>query len=147
MTRRAKLPVEPIELVAPGVVVAEGTIPGRAIPWKSPTIGRNGGAMRSRGYGAYKAWQSLVNALAAPQRRSRRPYGGPVRLEATYYLAPRPGIPPDTSNLTKAFEDALQGSVYRNDSQVVGHCTRRVVSAQEAERVVYRVVATGGGAS
>jgi Holliday junction resolvase RusA-like endonuclease len=87
-----------------------------------------------------------VNVLAATQRARRRPYGGPVRLEVTYYLRPRPGGVPDTSNLTKAFEDALQGAVIRNDTQVVGHCTRRVVTAQEPERVVYRVIAEGGAA-
>jgi Holliday junction resolvase RusA-like endonuclease len=144
VSRRPKVPVEPVELAEAGAVVAGGTIPGRAVPWKAPTIGRNGGAIRSRGYSAYKAWQSAVNALAGPQRRSRRPYGGPVRLEVTYYLAPRPGCPPDTSNLTKAFEDALQGVAIRNDTQVVGHCTRRVVTAREAERVEYRVIAVEG---
>jgi Holliday junction resolvase RusA-like endonuclease len=142
MGRRAKTTVEADEaIVDPGVTVAEGTIPGRAVPWKSPTLGRNGGAIRSRGYGQYKAWQATVNVLAATQRARRRPYGGPVRLEVTYYLRPRPGGVPDTSNLTKAFEDALQGAVIRNDTQVVGHCTRRVVTAQEPERVVYRVIA------
>lgn len=140
---RVKAKAEPVELAAPGTVVAEGSIRGRAVPWKAPTLGRNGGAVRTRGYVQYKTWQEAVGLVAATQRRLRRPYGGAVRLEVTYYLAPRPGSLPDTSNLTKAFEDALQGVVIRNDTQVVGHCTRRVVSSQEPERVVYRVVAVG----
>jgi Holliday junction resolvase RusA-like endonuclease len=146
MSRRAKTPTEPVELVPPGVVVAEGTIPGRAVPWKAPNFGRGGGAIRSRDYCRFEAWQQEVHLRATQQRSRRRPYGGPVRLEATYYLRPRPGSVPDVCNLTKAFEDALEGAVYRNDTQVVGHCTRRVVTAQEPERVVYRVIAEGGAA-
>jgi Holliday junction resolvase RusA-like endonuclease len=146
MPRRAKVIREPIELAEAGAVVAAGTVPGRAVPWKAPTIGRNGGAVRSRGYCQYKAWQSLVNALAAVQRPRRRPYGGPVVLEVVYYLRPRPGGVPDTSNLTKAFEDALQGAAYHDDRQVVGHCTRRIITATEPERVEYRVIAEGGAA-
>jgi Holliday junction resolvase RusA-like endonuclease len=147
MPRRVKTIREPVELVPHGAVVAEGVIPGRATPWKAPTIGRNGGAVRSRGYCQYKAWQKTVNVLAGVQRLRRRPYGGPVRLEATFYLRPHPnGAVPDVCNLAKAFEDALQGVAYRNDSQVSGHCTHRVITATEPERVEYRVIAEGGAA-
>jgi Holliday junction resolvase RusA-like endonuclease len=146
MPRRAKTIREPVELVEAGAVVAEGTVPGRAVPWKSPTISRNGGVVPTRGYCSYKSWQEVVHTLATTQRRRRRPYGGPVMLQVTYYLHPRPEGTPDTSNLTKAFEDALQGAAIRNDSQVAAHLARRVITATEPERVEYRVIAEGGAA-
>jgi hypothetical protein len=34
-----------VDLVEPGYVIAEGTIAGRAIPWKAPAIGKNGGVI------------------------------------------------------------------------------------------------------
>lgn len=124
-------------------LICKGVVPGRAIPWKSPTITRTGGSRPGRGYKAYKGWQDVVRHHARTDMGRRRPYGGPVDLACTFYIRPIPGMKtPDRTNLLKAFEDALEGVCYRNDTQVEGGPTRRVISAEEVQRVEYEVWAT-----
>ncbi len=130
-------PAEPD--AAPGVVICSGVIEGRAVPWKAPHTSRRGGCVPTRDYKRYTTWLGTVRAGAKRLMGRKRPYGGPVEMEVTYYLAPRPGTLPDTSNLTKAFEDALQGVVYRNDGQVCRVVAARVVTSEEPERVEFVV--------
>jgi Holliday junction resolvase RusA-like endonuclease len=128
----------------PGTIVAEGTVPGRAVPWSAPTIGRSGGCVPTRGYRRYQAWQALVRMTAAVQRPRRRawPYRGDVELRLRFVLRPRGGRGnPDVTNLIKAFEDALQGALIADDCQVGRIRAERVLSGVEPEGVAYQVVA------
>ena len=141
--RKPSRPAPVVELVEPETVICEGEIFGRAVPWKAPSLGRNGGVNYSgRDYQAFTAWKESIKRQAAVLMRRTRPYGGPVRLYATFYLAPTPEPHiPDRTNLLKAFEDGLQGVVYPNDRWVCGGPGDRVISATERERVEFRVVA------
>jgi Holliday junction resolvase RusA-like endonuclease len=141
-TRRRKATVEPVELEPAGTVICEGEIPERPVPWKAPTLGANGGAIRNRSYVAYKTWQAVVAAHARVAMGRKRPYAGPVALCLAFHLSKRPGSPPDLSNLVKSTEDALQGVVYRNDTTVRRISAERIVGSTEPDRVRFRVVAT-----
>jgi Holliday junction resolvase RusA-like endonuclease len=140
--RRAREPEPPPELIEPaGVLICGGFIPGRAVPWKAPRIGKNGGTVQGRDYLRYKAWQQEVNLRARLLMRRKRPYGGPVILGITFRL--RPGVhhrgTPDVTNLCKAFEDALQGAAFVNDTQVQRIDGLRILSVEEPEGVQFEV--------
>jgi Holliday junction resolvase RusA-like endonuclease len=139
--RRPTIPAAPVELAEAGTVIAEGVVPGRAIPWKSPRIGRNGGTVPTRDYSRYQAWQVEIQAAALLARSRRCPYGGAVHLIAEYYLRPNGRTVPDLDNLDKAFSDAIQGVLIINDVQVCSKSSRRVLTATEPERVEWRIVA------
>lgn len=141
--RRPAGRAEPAELEPEGTLICEGFIAGRPTPWKAPTLGRNGGTVRTRDYKTYKAWQEWVALQAKLLMGRRRPYGGPVALSARFVLAPRPGKPPDRSNLLKSFEDALEGIVIRNDTQIIDGPTTRAITDTEPQGVRFRVVAAG----
>jgi Holliday junction resolvase RusA-like endonuclease len=133
-------PIEP-----EGTVICEGEILGRAVPWKAPTICRNGGVNKNeRGYKSFESWKEKVNGETKKLMRHKRPYGGHVRFDVTFYLAPKPGLPPDRSNLLKAFEDATQSAAIRNDTQIVDGTTARVITAHEPERVAFVFTAVDG---
>ena len=141
MPRRMRLTADDADLEPAGTVICEGVIPGRAVAWKAPTIGRNGGCVPNRSYKAYKAWQDVVRLHAEQAMgRRKRTYQGPVSLCFWFYLAPK-GSVPDTSNLVKSTEDSLQGVVVVNDRQVKRIAAERILTAQEPERVEFRVVA------
>jgi Holliday junction resolvase RusA-like endonuclease len=140
--RHARPEAVPFEPEPAGTVLCAGSVPGRAIPWKAPNIGRNGGVVHGRDYKRYEEWKQTVAANVRLAMRRRKVYGGPVDVVATFYLRPIPGRTlPDRDNLIKAFTDALQGVVIVNDVQVCGGEPRRVVSAEEAERVEFSVIA------
>lgn len=144
MARRATATREPIDLEPSGTVLADGTVPGRAVPWKSPTVASTGGIVHDRGYKAYQAWQEAVKLHARIQRPRRRswPYHGDCELRVTFYLRPRGGrSDPDCSNLVKAFEDALQGEIYGNDTQIHRIRAERIFTSESPERVEYAVLA------
>lgn len=91
-------------------------VPGRPYGWK-----------HHEGYGRYAkkpttvaAWQLLIAVAAAQAMSGATMFGGPVRFSADFFLLRRPGRPPDRTNLGKAAEDACQGVVFANDTQVVG---------------------------
>lgn len=123
----------------PGSVICHGTILGRAVPWKAPTVSRAGGVVHGRDYKRFVAWQAEVRRQAAPLMGRRRPYGGPVALEMTFYLNPRGGTPPDPTNLQKSTEDAMQGILFVNDRQVQEVTSRRVVDRSQEQRVEFVV--------
>jgi Holliday junction resolvase RusA-like endonuclease len=145
----------PVDLEPTGTVIAEGTVPGRAVSWKAPAVTRAGKVIswdtgsnanlnrKVRSYKSFVCWVQLVQLHLKTISRRRRPYGGPVELWATFYLRPMSNDrqSPDLCNAVKAFEDAMQGIVIINDSQVMRHRTDRVMSAQQAERVEFRVIA------
>ena len=131
----------------PGSIVCEGVIEGRAVPWKEPVaVGKkafhavvHNGSRRSRDYLRYVGWKAEVGRQARPLMGRRLPYGGRVSLGVVFYIHPGRGKPPDRSNLLKAFEDALEGIVYRNDTQIDGGHTARVIDRQERQRVEFTV--------
>jgi Holliday junction resolvase RusA-like endonuclease len=70
---------------------------------------------------ALMSWQQEVNLRAKLAMAGRLPYAGPVTLAVTFRVMHRGGRKVgDVSNLTKGLEDALQGAVIVNDSQVCG---------------------------
>jgi len=57
------------------------------------------------------------------------PLSGPLRLDLTFHLQKTKGVPkgriwpcvrPDLDNYTKAFLDAVQGIVFKDDGQICG---------------------------
>lgn len=124
----------------PGAVVCEGTIIGRAVPWRVPKFSRSGGVVPTKDRRAYEGWKATVAAGARVAMAGRPMYGGAVRLEWVFYMKPKPSMP-DTSNLGKGAEDGLQGVVFANDKQVREIESKRVVSRDEVERAEFRVVA------
>lgn len=131
------------DFAASGTILAEGEIPGRAVPWKAPKVNRYGRVISTREYSRYLAWQQEVHLRSTTHRCGRRrwPYGGPVALAIRFYLRHDNRTNPDTSNLVKAFEDALQGTIYENDTQVCRVTAERIVTSTEPERVEYHVAA------
>lgn len=110
---------------------------GNPEPWQVQV--RNYG--RTEAYRRRVVWQERIRAAAIEYWRvghGRLPLAGAVRLRFTFYRewperAPkRLGkaaagwiqkhliMKPDVGNYAKAAEDALEGIIYQNDSQVVG---------------------------
>lgn len=115
---------EPSPPLPPGTVICEFEVPMRPVPWKAPSTTRTGHSYKDP---KLVAWQAEVSRCAEVAMRGRRPYPGPVLLTLEFYLTRRAGSLPDLSNLTKAFEDSLQGSAIVND-----RCVREIHS----ERIV-----------
>jgi len=112
-----------VKHVAVEGVIAEFVVEGRPCPWKAPTVTKNG-TFKDK---TLVAWQKTVADHAALAMVGKYPYPGPVRLDLHFRLTRRPGSVPDLSNLTKALEDSLQGTVITND---------RVVFQLHAERTM-----------
>lgn len=85
--------------------------------------------------------------LACEQAYRGEPLEGPLRLDAVFVM-PRPGylcwkrkpmprvphgIMPDTSNLLKALEDALNGTLWKDDAQVAEVHAYKVVAAGDEQ--------------
>jgi len=118
------------ERLAPGTLIVAGRIWGRAVPWKAPSVGANGGTVPTPGYARYKEWQAIVAAEVKGHYR-RDPYGWPVRLDTTFRMTRAEGRYPDTDNLRKAFADALEGVLYTNDQLVAGGMIWRVLDSPD----------------
>ena len=110
------------------------TVPGESVPW---SVHRRGDPKAAR----MKAWAQAVKWAAMLQHR-RPVLRGPVVLSIVVYRAKglprakqaradalaglvRPVTAPDSTNLQKCVEDALQGIVYANDSAVVDVRTQK----------------------
>lgn len=90
---------------------------------------------------ASKEWKRLVAQVAGEQMEGRELLGGPLSLVVEFFrprpkghfgvrglLPSAPEFPttaPDTTKLLRAIEDAMQGVVYRNDSQIVAQVARK----------------------
>lgn len=111
------------------------TVPGEAVPW---SVHHRGDPKAKR----MKAWKRLVGQYAQAAMFRHSMVTGPVELSIVVYRCkglPRsraaradalaglvvPTTSPDATNLQKAAEDALQGIVYENDSQVVDVRTQK----------------------
>lgn len=111
-----------------GTLLVRCSIPARAVPWSTPMIGRRGPVKQPR----LVAWQRVVRGFASRLNSpipTALPYAGPVEVSVVVRLARRPGPMADATNLLKAIEDAMEGSIYVNDRQVIrNHCERTAAS-------------------
>jgi len=99
------------------------------------------------------AWKDRVALAAATAMDGAAPMSGPLLLVATVFLvrpkghwgkkgllpsAPSyPAVKPDLTKYVRALEDALKGIVWRDDSQVVEHMTKKRYA--DSDRVVIQV--------
>lgn len=132
-------------------------VPGRAVPWKAPRVVRRGATVVGVKPAATASWQAVVRLAAAEAAAGSEPMTGAVRL--WLYVASdiprswskkkradalegrlRPTSRPDLTNVLKAVEDACNGVLYLDDSQVVEHRTCRMYTAG-APSVTIRVEA------
>jgi Holliday junction resolvase RusA-like endonuclease len=72
----------------------------------------------------------------------RTPYAGAVRFTAEFTVRPR-GKVGDLTNLQKACEDACQGIVIVNDTQVVGWSSTRRIGGDEGVTIAVETVEEG----
>jgi Holliday junction resolvase RusA-like endonuclease len=105
-------------------LICEFYVPQRPVPWKVPQTTRTGHAYKPV---KLVSWQRSVATCCKMAMGRGKPYAGPVTLEFIFHLTKRAGGLPDTSNLTKAAEDALQGVAIVNDRAVWRITSSRVI--------------------
>jgi crossover junction endodeoxyribonuclease RusA len=132
---------------------------GKAEPAGSKTTGvSNRGKRYVRDSNpASKEWKRLVSQVAGEAMAGRPLLEGPLSLTVEFFrprpqghfgkrglLPSAPVFPttaPDTTKLVRAIEDAMQGVVYRNDSQIVSQVARKQYG--EAARCEVRIQQIG----
>ena len=98
-------------------------VSGVPVPRQSVRFARDGHAYQPRDRAA--VWKGLVR-VAALKARPPRPWEGPVKVKIFFSL-PQPKARkgwspitrPDLDNLEKPLFDAINGVIYRDDSQIV----------------------------
>ena len=143
----------------------EFTVLGRSQPGGSKRPVRAGGKPGGRillieDARRSKPWRALVAAAAREAMAGHAPLIGPLLLEVDFYLArpaghygsgrnadrvrpaaPRyPAVRPDTTKLLRSLEDALTGSVWRDDAQVVTQVARKRYGHPERAEVTVEVL-------
>lgn len=114
---------------APGTLLVTVEVPHRPIPWKAPSTTRTGHSYKDP---KLVAWQRQVGLYAGQAMAGLAPYRHPVKLDISFHLTrAKNGSIPDLSNLTKAFEDALQGTVIVNDCQVASIIADRYIGTTD----------------
>lgn len=116
---------------------------GKAEPAGSKTAGISKGGRRyvRDSNPASKEWKRLVAQVAGEAMAGRELLEGPLSLSVDFFrprpkghfgkrglLPSAPVFPttaPDTTKLLRAVEDACQGVVFRNDSQIVSQTARK----------------------
>ena len=111
-------------------------------------------AARSVGFLCMEAWKETIGIAL----RHEKPRAGPVALDIEFYrelpeTAPQHRLNaikryqdshiikrPDASNMRKAFEDACQGFLYHDDSQIVdGYTKKRFAKSGESGYTIARL--------
>lgn len=124
-----------IEIVIPGEPLAKGR----------PRIGMNKHTGRAMAFTPAKTRtkEGVITSIAMDVMDGRAPLEGPLSMAVTAVFAipksaskkaraamladeVRPTKRPDTSNIAKAYEDALNEIVYRDDSQIVLGSVRKM---------------------
>lgn len=105
------------------------TLPFDPVAKGRPRMSRHGHAYTPAKTRRFEAAVKAYAAVFAP----KEPLVGPVKLTARYYFKPPkkgPAKPhlgkPDLSNLSKALEDALNGMMWKDDSQITSHETEKM---------------------
>jgi Holliday junction resolvase RusA-like endonuclease len=129
------------EVESPSRTICAFRVSGHPVPWQH----HEGYGKHARKPRALGVWQNVVGlialyAMGAAGRRT--PYAGAVRLSAEFTVRPR-GRPGDLTNLQKGCEDALQGIVIVNDTQVVGWSSTRRIGADEGVTIAVEAVEEG----
>lgn len=79
------------------------------------------GTPKSQQAGSRKRWQEKVQRAAPP---SSELLTGPLRLRIDFFFDGSAG--PDTDNIIKPIQDALEDIVYGDDETVVDVCARKI---------------------
>lgn len=90
-------------------------IDGQSVPKQSFRFRRGG---RSFIPAKVKAWEELVGWQAKQAMKGGELLEGPLKVSIDFYVAKRPGRPADLGNLEKPICDAMNGVVYKDDSQI-----------------------------
>lgn len=114
-----------MSLRGPRVDVLDFTAPGRPIPKGRPKTGRGHTYTPQRTRDA-EEYIGQVAAIAMLAHGHRQPFDEPLGLRATFELPDRRGLP-DTSNLVKLVEDAVNGIVWTDDRLVEEIAARRLI--------------------
>jgi Holliday junction resolvase RusA-like endonuclease len=113
------------------------TVYGSPVAQGRPRFARIGGFVRTYDPSKSKNWKQDVKAQVLQQLGGAPPalLEGPLELQVVFHL-PRPkSLPkrvthhvkkPDCTNLVKGIEDALNGILWRDDSQLVDVSLRKV---------------------
>lgn len=127
---------EPIEFFVPGSAIGKGR----------PRVGRVGGNVRMFTPKKTAAYESTVALFASVQMHGRELFDGPVALTLVVYCTvPKswsrakkeraasggiaPTTKPDLDNIVKAYGDAMNGIVYRDDVQIIDLSVKKMYSA------------------
>lgn len=132
------------------------------VPWKAPTVTRSGHSFPDRNL---VAWKEYVREVAEDHRPEGPLYCGPTMIDLTFlrrtppgHLDGQPWCPPvewnpakeaytkrggptpDTTNLVKGTEDALEGIIFANDVQSSITIARRAYGPRQGVQVrVYAI--------
>jgi Holliday junction resolvase RusA-like endonuclease len=126
------------EVVSQSRTICSFRVPGHPVPWQH----HEGYGKHARKPRALKEWQehiALIALYAMGAAGRHTPYAGPVRFRAEFTVRARGKIG-DLTNLQKACEDAVQGIVIVNDSQVVGWSSTRRVGGDEGVTIAVETV-------
>ena len=122
------------------------TIPGIPHPQGRPRFARRGRFVHTYEAAKDTAWKNLVKAYARAKWKRQPPIIVPVTMTVTFFM-PIPqsvkyaheGMPhikrPDVSNLLKGVEDALNGFVWKDDSQICNVRAMKVYSTRPRTEV------------
>lgn len=127
-------------------------VPGKPVPKARARVVRHNGITRSFTPENTANFELLVKYCAFEAMQHAKPADGPLRMTMTMCLSPPaswsnkkrtqaiegqlwPTVKPDISNVQKSIEDAMNGVVYVDDSQLCEIHTRKCYSAQPGVRV------------